>query len=79
MKDIIRDIISETCLVDKNLIKDDTILIEDLGIDSITVLEVIIELEKEFKIDFNFDEVIINYNITLNTLEKVIKEIMSDE
>ena len=76
---IVKDIIIKNLPViespsnkEDNIIKDSSILIEDLGYDSIQFIQLIIDLEKEFNIEFN-DEMILMES--LSTIEKLISTI----
>ena len=56
----------------------DTRLMEDLGMDSIKVLEMVVYLEDEFELEFNEDDLILDnlrtIGLTVSTIEKCLNE-----
>ena len=52
----IRDVLAEKTGVDKDKITEDTAFIEDLNIDSIGMIDLIMELEEEYDIEFDEDD-----------------------
>lgn len=76
MKDEIRRIISRVCEIDEIYLTDDALLIEEIGIDSLSILQVIVEMEAEFGIDFNIDEVIIYHDITIKNIEAIVNKLL---
>ena len=55
--DEFRHLLSENFGVDEDLIKRDTSLIYDLGIDSLSIINFIIKLEKKYNIKYNIENV----------------------
>jgi acyl carrier protein len=49
-KNQLRKILADVLDVDEERIKDDTLFIKDLGVDSLMALEVLVTLEKKYKI-----------------------------
>ncbi len=49
--DKVKDIISQQLDVDKTEIKDDASFIEDLGADSLAIVELVLAFEEQFEID----------------------------
>ena len=52
----IRGIISRQLDIEPNLVEKDSHLIEDLGADSIDLVEIVMALELEFKIEIPFED-----------------------
>ncbi|MFC1668915.1 acyl carrier protein [Spirochaetota bacterium] len=67
----IREIIARQLDIDPNLIKKDSHIIEDLGADSIDIVELVMAFELEFNIEISFeDEEKLNL---INEIEDYIK------
>ncbi len=56
MKEKILAIVAEKMRIDVDKITDDSNLVEDLGANSIDVVEVIMALEEEFNVQFDEDD-----------------------
>lgn len=52
----IRDVLAEKTGVDKEQITENTAFVEDLNIDSIGMIDLIMELEEEYDIEFDEDD-----------------------
>lgn len=70
------DILSEHTEYDKSKMNRDTTLLMDLGLNSLEVVKIVMELEEEFEIEFS-EEDLPGIN-TLGELEDLIKE-MTEE
>ena len=57
MIDKVKNILSDKLGLDINTIKDDTSIIDDLGADSLDVVEIIMEIEDQFGITVPDDDV----------------------
>lgn len=68
----IREIVSEFSKVEKEKISDDT-NIADLGVDSLTMIKIIIELEHIFKVRFE-DEEIVEVRTIADLEENILKK-----
>ena len=68
----IREIVSEFSKVEKEKISDDT-NIADLGVDSLTMIIIIIELEHIFKVRFE-DEEIVEVRTIADLEENILKK-----
>lgn len=75
LKALIVDITTEK--VDSNSIDTNTDLINDLGFDSIEIIELIVEIENEFKIEIDDDDINMNilttYSELLNMIERKLQ------
>lgn len=63
-----------------NSIDDDGLdykLYEDLGMDSIETMELVVAIENEFNIEFDLDELDIEYLTTVKTLEQAVEKILN--
>lgn len=72
MLEKIIDILAKYSEVDKSQIKRDSSLAVDLGLTSLDVLRIVMDLEEEFGIEFDEDE--IADLITISDLEEYIKK-----
>ena len=72
MLEKIREIVSEFSKVEKDKIFDDT-NIADLGVDSLTMIKIIIELEHIFKVRFE-DEEIVEVRTIADLEENILKK-----
>lgn len=66
-------------LVENNLviaISEDTKLLDDLGFDSSTIMNLIVALEEEFDFEFSEDDNLIEIMNTLYTLQKYIESVI---
>ena len=74
MLDKIIDTLSKHTTFDKSKMTRDTSLVMDLGLTSLDVMKIVLDLEEEFDIEFPEDELL---NITtLGELEDCIKGLM---
>jgi len=71
MNDKIKGIIGEILDLEVSEIKDDASILDDLGADSIAVMEIVMELESEFDLEINTEE-IPNFK-TVNDIAKFIE------
>lgn len=71
LKELIVDITTEE--VDNNSIDTNTDLINDLGFDSIEIIELIVEIENEFKIEIDDDDINMNILTTYSELLSMIE------
>ncbi|MBE5830329.1 MAG: acyl carrier protein [Butyrivibrio sp.] len=70
------DILSEHTEYDKSKMNRDTSLLMDLGLNSLEVVKIVMELEEEFEIEFSEED--LPRITTLGELEDLIKE-MTEE
>tara|TARA_R110002049_G_scaffold9455_3_gene48188 strand:+ start:5341 stop:5556 length:216 start_codon:yes stop_codon:yes gene_type:complete len=54
---MIEKIIAEVVGCDQNLVKDDSNFVEDLGYDSLNVVELIMQIEEEYEIEMPDEDV----------------------
>lgn len=54
-------------------------LYEDFGMDSIEIMELVVAIEDEFDIEFDLDELDIEYLATIETLEQAVKGILHNK
>jgi acyl carrier protein len=71
----VKEVISETLKVDFDKINDTDDIIDDLGADSIDVLDLILALENEFKISIS-DADVINNRIVEDIISYIVRKIM---
>lgn len=64
---------------DIDCIKSDTNLIEDLNFDSVSTIQFIIELEEEFGITFNPEELDLKSIIIVGNVIQILKRKIDDE
>ena len=57
MKDKIKEIIAEILDLEVEAIKDDASILDELGADSIAIMEIVMELEEEFDIEVATEEI----------------------
>lgn len=57
MKDKIKEIIAEILDLEAAEIKDDASILDELGADSIAIMEIVMELEEEFDIEVATEEI----------------------
>ncbi len=77
MKEKIKEIIGEV-LNDPNIsqqINDNTNLINDVGLDSLTIINLVLKIEDEFEVEIDFEEFDIDENLT--TIEEFTNYIKS--
>jgi acyl carrier protein len=73
----IKKVISEEFFVDEELIKEDSRLKEDLGIDSLASMQLILDLEREYSIRVENEDVM---NIeTIKDIIDLLKKKVGDE
>lgn len=70
------DILSEHTEYDKSKMNRDTTLLMDLGLNSLEIVKIVMELEEEFEIEFSEED--LPRITTLGELEDLIKE-MTEE
>ena len=68
----IQQILNETCGIDKALIRPESKLIHDLGVDSLGMLEAVIEAEEVFGVSINAGD--LSPDLTVTGLLDVIKD-----
>ena len=68
----IKEIISELIEVDVSTIGDTALIIDDLGADSIAVMEIVMELEEEYGVEVPTEDV-----LNLKTVEDIVAYIES--
>ena len=68
------DIITKHASCDKSAISRDTSLITDLNLNSITVFKIILELEEEFEIEFQEEDIF--QLTTVGDIENYIKGLL---
>lgn len=57
MKDRVKEIIGEILDVNVNDISDDALILDELGADSIAVMEIVMELETEYDMEVDTDQI----------------------
>lgn len=67
----IKEIIMDILEVEMDEIKDDASIVDDLGADSIAIMEIVMELETEFDMEIDTDD-IVNFK-TVSDIEKFIE------
>ncbi len=72
LKEIILKIATQD--TDINNINEETILTDDIGYDSIEIIELIVELESEFNIEIDDDDLEIENLIIYKKLYKMVKK-----
>lgn len=73
---IIINIFEETEIVDDLFLIN---LVEDLGMDSLTYIELIVSLEDEFNIEFSMDELDIEKLKTIDSIAKIVEELLKKD
>ncbi|MEG0328173.1 MAG: acyl carrier protein [Erysipelothrix sp.] len=58
MKDKIKEIVSEILDVEVENIADDALILDDLGADSIAVMEIVMELEGEYDVEVPTEDIL---------------------
>ena len=66
-KDEIRKMIAEIIEVEYNMVKDDTKFVEDLGVDSLMALEIVVGVEKKYRVKISPEKI-----PTIRTLENIM-------
>ena len=69
---MIEKIIAETIGCDQELIKEESKFVEDLGADSLNIVEIVMAIEEEFEIEIPDDDA--EELLTVGDLRKYIKE-----
>ncbi|MEG0283595.1 MAG: acyl carrier protein [Erysipelotrichales bacterium] len=72
MKKEIKKIIGEVLEIEESTINDDAKILDDLGADSIAVMEIVMELEEAFDLDIDTEE-IAKFK-TVSDIEKYLSE-----
>lgn len=75
----VNDVLTEVLGVDYNEIKDDAVLTDDLGVDSLDAVEILVELEDEFDIYIPDDKMYntyINASYTVKDVYDKLEEMM---
>lgn len=72
MFETIKELLVEVANVDRDSVKEDAVLKDDLGIDSLYAVELILELETNFSIQIEWEE--IKSLITVNDVVKLIEK-----
>ncbi|MCX7661889.1 MAG: acyl carrier protein [Candidatus Omnitrophica bacterium] len=65
-------ILAENLNIDPKNITCQSKLVEDLGVDSFSAIEIMFEIEDEFKININEDEI-----VSIKTVEEIVKNIIN--
>lgn len=78
VRNTIQALIAQSSKIDKNLITDELALEEDLGLDSLDTIELLIDLDDQYKINIVED---VNSDITVGELIEIVSkyEYGSDE
>lgn len=58
MKDKIKEIVSEILDIEVENIADDALILDDLGADSIAVMEIVMELEGEYDVEVPTEDIL---------------------
>ncbi|MED0659952.1 acyl carrier protein [Bacillus smithii] len=74
-KEILRNIVSE--IIEDNDFEDDAKFIEELGIDSMMIIEILVRLEKKFKV--TIPESYIPQFTDVNAMYNVVQELMQNK
>lgn len=72
MTDKIKNIVAEILEVNVEDVKEDALILDDLGADSIAVMEIVMELEGEFGVEVPTDDI-----VNLKTVSDIIAYIES--
>ncbi|CAM4261931.1 acyl carrier protein [Erysipelothrix inopinata] len=67
MKDKIKEIVSEILDVEVENIADDALILDDLGADSIAVMEIVMELEGEYDVEVPTEDI-----LNLKTVNEIV-------
>ena len=70
LKAIIKDIVTED--IDVNVINDDTVLTDDLGFDSVQIISLIVELESQFNIEIEDNDLDIEKITVFESLNNML-------
>lgn len=70
MTNKIKDIVADILELEVDDIKGDALILDDLGADSIAVMEIVMELEGEFDVEVPTDDI-----INLKTVDDIVKYI----
>ncbi|MDR1782365.1 MAG: acyl carrier protein [Bacilli bacterium] len=57
MKEKIKGIIKDILDIEESDIKDDALIVDDLGADSIAVMEIVMEIEDEFDVEIDTETI----------------------
>lgn len=66
-------------IIEDENVKEDTDLIEELGFDSLSIIRFITDVEREFNIEFDFEELISEVIGKYGTLLEVIEKKLNKE
>ncbi|MCM1361285.1 MAG: acyl carrier protein [Clostridiales bacterium] len=66
-------------IIDDENIKEDTDFIEELGFDSLSIIRFITDVEREFNIEFDFEELVSEVIGKYGTLLEVIEKKLNKE
>ncbi len=74
MENKVLDIVAEILDLEASEIKKDALILDDLGADSIAVMEIVMELEDEFDIEVSTDDI-----LTLTTVSEILTYIENNQ
>ncbi|GMG77634.1 acyl carrier protein [Bacillus safensis] len=74
-KEVLKNIISE--VIEEDTFEDDANFIEELGIDSMMIIEILVRVEKKFKITITEDY--IPRFTDLNTMHSAVQELIENK
>lgn len=72
----IKEIMARSFMIEENILKDDARLVEDLGVDSLGVFELVVNIEDEFGVEIKDKEMLKFSTVgdTVEGLKKVINQ-----
>lgn len=74
--EVLTNVLGET--INETEISDTTELDKDLGIDSVTLIELLVDLEDMYGIEFKDDELMMELFFNINSLEEIVKKHLLD-
>lgn len=74
MENKVREIVADILDLEISEVKDEALILDDLGADSIAVMEIVMELEDEFDIEVSTDDI-----LTLTTTADIITYIENNQ
>lgn len=74
--EVLTNVLGET--INETEISDTTELDKDLGLDSVTLIELLVDLEDMYGIEFKDDELMMELFFNINSLEEIVKKHLLD-
>ena len=79
IQDEVRKIIAESLNIDSEILSNDIKLIDDLEVDSIAFIQLVVEAEDEFGIEFPDDKLDFSSFITVADIESTILKLIDEK